>query len=185
MATFAAVDVVVAWSVNRLGRTLTEGLHFMWLCYINDVRVFVVKDYVDAVRKGKDGSGALYDLRDDAHWDHVEEEFKRGQAESRAKSGDIARGHRDNREDGRLDGPPPGVEAQVRFGDARAAQGGRAGRRGDRARGARAGGGRSCSTVAWLLNRDDVRTFAKLKKDGTPVRKTGAGGTARRCGSPC
>ena len=64
VATFAAVDVVVAWSVNRLGRTLTEGLHFMWLCYINDVRIFVVQGLRgrECARAG-DGSGALYNLR--------------------------------------------------------------------------------------------------------------------------
>ena len=108
VATFGAVDVVITWAVNRLARNQTEGLHFMWLCWVNDVRIFVVKDYLEDIEEGGDGSRGEYNMRRDGDWEHVELAFKEAGKESRSKSRDIKRGKESRRRDGKLGGAVPG-----------------------------------------------------------------------------
>ena len=185
VATDGAVDVVPVWAINRLTRTPAEGDAFMFFAWRNDVRIFVVKDYLADIDAGGNGSRAEYSLRNDSDWDHVRDEIKKGSDESRAKSGDITRGHRGNRANGKQAGEPPGgwklvydpgtgeahpevVLAQatvlVRELIALAARS-------------------SPSMVAWKLNQDDVATFTRTRKKdtetgarkGTPLRRRAQG----------
>ncbi len=177
IATFGAVDVVVVWSVNRLSRTPAEGDAFMFFCWLNDVRVFVVKDSLADLDDGGDGTRAEYNLRRDSDWGYFDDEFKKGNQESRGKSRDIARGHRGNRENGIKAGEAPG--GWVTKYDPVTREPGRevvlAAARVLVRMVRELAAGSSGSMVAWRLNQDDVPTFTRTKKDGTLCRKRATG----------
>jgi hypothetical protein len=108
VAVFGMVDIVIVWAVNRLSRLHTEGKHFMWLCWRNDVKVLVLKDYLEDKKDGGDGSRGIYDLRRKRDWKAFDQAFREAEEESQAKSDDIGRGHEGNREKGKLAGAVPG-----------------------------------------------------------------------------
>ena len=82
--------MVIVWAVNRLSRNHTEGRQFMWLCWVNDVHILVVKDYQEDIGKTADGTRGIYNLRRKNDWDSIDEEFKKANQESQRQ----VQGHR-------------------------------------------------------------------------------------------
>lgn len=174
LAVWGALDVIIAWAVNRLGRNLKEGLLFMWLCWYNDVKILVVKDYLADIKDGGDGSGGIYSMRRAKDWKHFKAEFDKAEDESDGKSGDIIRGHEANREKNRLDGPVPGGWKRVYHPETGKFSHNEVDL--DRARVIvrmirELAGNSTKSSVAYRLNRDGVPPFTRTRKDGSPCRR--------------
>jgi Resolvase, N terminal domain len=176
VATWGAVDLVPCWAINRLSRTHTEGRHFMWLCWYNDVRILVVKDYLQDIRDGGDGRGGIYSMRIQRDWATVDKAFQDAEEESRGKSEDVKRGHAGNRDKGRVDGAVPG--GWVRVYDQRTGDFDHAEVVLEQAavlvREVRLlADGTSAGVVARMLDADGIAPFTPKRKDGSTPNRFG------------
>jgi DNA invertase Pin-like site-specific DNA recombinase len=110
VATPGEVDIVVVWAISRITRNHHLGLDFMWVCYVNDVRIFVVEDYLNLVDQDADADGhrAAYNMRVDTDWNHVAEEFRKADDFSRKHGGLVKRGKAGSRRAGKLTGQAAG-----------------------------------------------------------------------------
>ncbi len=108
VATPGETDIVPVWAISRISRNHHQGLEFMWACYVNDVRIFVIEDYLNLVMQGADGRRAEYNMRVDSDWDHVDRAFKEADEFSRRHGGLVKRGKEGARRDGKLTGQAAG-----------------------------------------------------------------------------